>query len=103
MKGLPRVLLGSAFLASPFFVVLLLLVEFSELDAIAAWVAAVLGYAGLVLLFRPLLTGLFAIEAALHVMTENDAAIPEIETLSPIARELWLTLARWARSTRATM
>jgi two-component system phosphate regulon sensor histidine kinase PhoR len=103
MIGLPRLLLGSAFLSSPFFFILFVLVMTEALDATSAWLAAILGYAGVVLLFRPLVSGLQAIQAALHQMSDDETATPEVETLSPTARELWLALARWARGTRATL
>ncbi len=103
MSGLPRLLLGSAFLSSPFFFVLFVLVMTEALDATSAWLAALLGYAGVVLLFRPLLSGLQAIQAAVQRMNDDETAMPEVETLSPTARELWLTVARWARGTRASL
>jgi two-component system phosphate regulon sensor histidine kinase PhoR len=103
MSGLPRLLLGSAFLSSPFFFILFVLVMTDSLDATSAWLAAALGYAGVVLLFRPLISGLEAIQAAVDRMSADATATPEVETLSPTARELWLTLARWTRSTRATL
>ena len=103
MSGMPRLLLGSAFLASPFLAILFLLVQGDELAALPAWIAAAVGYGGVTLLFRPLLSGLLAIEAAIRTMSENEAATPEVETLSPLARELWLALARWARGMRATL
>ena len=102
MSGLPRLLLGSAFLSSPFFFILFVLAMTEALDATSAWLAAMLGYAGVVLLFRPLVSGLQAIQAAVHRMSDDETATPEVETLSPTARELWLALARWARDTRAT-
>ena len=60
MIGLPRLLLGSAFLSSPFFFILFVLVMTEALDATSAWLAAILGYAGVVLLFRPLVSGFVA-------------------------------------------
>jgi len=103
MSGVPRLLLGSAFLASPFFFILFVLVMSEALDATAAWLSAILGYGGVVLLFRPLMSGLQAIQAAVQRMNDDATATPEVETLSPTARELWLTLARWARGTRANL
>jgi two-component system phosphate regulon sensor histidine kinase PhoR len=103
MSGAPRWLLGSAFLASPFFFILLVLVITGALEATNAWLSAILGYAGVVLLFRPLVSGLQAIQAAVQRMNDDETATPEVETLSPTARELWLTMARWARSTRAQL
>jgi two-component system phosphate regulon sensor histidine kinase PhoR len=103
MSGLPRLLLGSAFLSSPFFFILFVLVMTEALDATSAWLAAILGYGGVVLLFRPLVSGLQAIQAAVQRMNDDETAMPEVETLSPTARELWLSVVRWARSTRASL
>jgi two-component system, OmpR family, phosphate regulon sensor histidine kinase PhoR len=103
MSAAPRLLLGSAFLSSPFFFILFVLVLTEALDATSAWLAAILGYAGVVLLFRPLLSGLQAIQAAVRRMNDDETAMPEVETISPTARELWLTLARGARNTRARL
>jgi two-component system, OmpR family, phosphate regulon sensor histidine kinase PhoR len=103
MSGLPRLLLGSALLASPFLLILFVLAEIDSLDFLAAWLAAILGYSGVVLLFRPLLSGLGAIQAAIQRMSADETVTPQVDTLSPTARELWLSLARWARGMRATL
>ena len=102
MSALPRLLLGSLFLTLPLFLVLIVLVEIGELAVQPALISAVLGYGLLVVLFRPFVTGVLAVEAAIRVMAADEDATPEVETLSPLVRELWLTLGRWARSTRAT-
>ncbi len=102
MAALPRLLLGSLFLALPLFLVLATLVETGALDAMPALLSAVLGYGLLVILFRPLVAGIAAVEAAIRAMAADENATPEVETLSPLVRELWLTLGRWARSSRAT-
>jgi len=103
MSGAPRWLMGAAFLASPFFLILFVLVMTEALDATSAWLAAILGYGGVALLFRPLVSGLQAIQAAVQRMNDDETATPEVETLSPTARELWLTVARWGRGTRASL
>ncbi len=102
MSALPRLLLGSLFLAMPFFLVLMILVEIGELAIQSALIAALSGYVLLVILFRPFVTGIMAVEAAIRIMAADENATPEVETFSPLVRELWLTLARWARSSRAT-
>ena len=102
MKSLSRVLLGSVYFASPLFFVLVLLVGTGALAVAPAAIAALVGYVLLFLLYRPLMTGILAVEAAIRVMAVDENATPEVETLSPLVRELWLTLARWARSSRAT-
>ncbi len=103
MRNLPRLLLGTAFLALPLFVVLFGLVLFDALDVGPALIAAIVGYGLLVLLFRPLLNGIHDIEAAIRAIAADENATPEVRTWSPLARELWLTLGRWIRSTRSAM
>lgn len=102
MNVLPRLLAGSLFLALPQFFVLLMLLETGALSFTPAFVGALVGYGLLVILFRPLLTGILAIEAAIRVMATDENATPEVKTLSPLIRELWLTLVRWTRGVRAT-
>ena len=102
MSALPRLLLGSAFLALPLFLALFTLVETGALGVEPALVAAALGYVLLTILFRPLVIGVLAVEAAIRAMAADENATPEVETLSPLVRDLWLTLGRWARSMRAT-
>jgi two-component system, OmpR family, phosphate regulon sensor histidine kinase PhoR len=103
MSALPRLLIGTLFLALPLFLVLIILVETGALAATPALISAVLGYGLLAVLLRPLITGVVAIEAAIRALAADENANPEVETLSPLVRELWLTLGRWARSSRATL
>ena len=58
MSTLPRLLIGSLFLALPLFLVLILLVETGALDAVPALVSAVAGYALLTVLLWPLIAGI---------------------------------------------
>lgn len=101
MSGWSRLLLASLFLALPLFLVLGALVVVGMLALSPAVLAAAVGYGLLVLLMHPLITGILAVEAAIRRMADDETATPEVETLSPTVRELWLTLARWARNTRA--
>ncbi len=102
MNALPRLLLGALFLSLPLFLILVFLTFADFLDAAPAWIAALVGYGLLALLLRPLITGIVAIEAAIRAMAADENANPEVETWSPLVRELWLTLSRWAREIRAT-
>ena len=102
MSALPRLFLGSLFLALPLFLVLFVLAETDALGVETALLSAAVGYGLLVILFRPFVMGILAIQAAIRTMADDENAVPEVETLSPLVRELWLTLGRWARSTRAT-
>ena len=103
MSILPRLLLGSLYLGMPLFLTLAILVAVGALDIGAAAIAALGGYCLLVLLYRPVVAGLVAIEAAVRTMADNENATPEIEVWNPLVRELWLTLARWARNVRAQL
>jgi two-component system phosphate regulon sensor histidine kinase PhoR len=100
---LPRLLLGSLFLSLPLFLVLLALVESDALEIAPALIAALSGYCLLAILFWPLVAGIIAVEAAIRTMAADETATPEVETWSPLVRELWLTLGRWTRSTRIIM
>ncbi len=102
MRALPRLLLGSLLLAVPLFLGLVMLVETDALALMPALIWAALGYGLMLVLYWPLVSGILAVEAAIRCMAEDENAKPEVETLSPLVRELWLTLARWARSSRAT-
>jgi two-component system phosphate regulon sensor histidine kinase PhoR len=102
MSALPRLLLSSLFLALPLFLVLIVLAEIGALAVAPAVISALLGYGLLVILFRPFFTGVLAMAAAIRAMAEDENATPEVETISPLVRELWLTLGRWARSSRVT-
>jgi len=102
MSAVPRLLLGSLYLAAPLFLVLIVLVETGALGAAPAGIAAVAGYVLLAAMYRPLVAGILAVEAAIRTMAADESAMPEVETSSPLVRELWIALARWARATRAT-
>jgi two-component system phosphate regulon sensor histidine kinase PhoR len=102
MSTLPRLLLGALFLSLPLFAILVMLVGLGLLDAGPAWISAIVGFALLAVMLRPLIAGLVDIEAAIRMMAADENANPEVETWSPLVRELWLTLGRWAREIRAT-
>jgi two-component system, OmpR family, phosphate regulon sensor histidine kinase PhoR len=102
MRALPRLFLGSLLLATPLFLSLAMLVASGALALMPAVIWAALGYGLMLVLYWPLFSGILAVEAAIRLMAEDENAKPEVETMSPLVRELWLTLARWARSSRAT-
>ena len=102
MKALPRLLVGTFVLSLPLFLILAVLVIADFLDAGPAWISAAIGYVLLALLLRPLIAGIVAIEAAIRAMAADENANPDVETWSPLLRELWLTLSRWTREIRAT-
>jgi two-component system phosphate regulon sensor histidine kinase PhoR len=102
MSAIPRLLLGSLYLSVPLFLVLIVLVETGALAAAPAAVAALVGYALAVAIYRPLFSGILAVESAIRTMAADEGAIPEVATSSPLVRELWITLTRWARASRST-
>lgn len=86
--------------ALPSFAALFVLSVAAGLSGSAAVVAAILIYLGVLALLWPLVTGIAAVRAAIDAMAGDEAATPEVETVSRTARELWLVLARWARAVR---
>ena len=102
MSAVPRLLLGALYLAAPLFLVLIVLVETGTLASAPAAAAALVGYALTAAIYRPLLSGILAVEAAIRAMAADDNAMPEVTTTSPLVRDLWITLARWTRASRST-
>ncbi len=100
---MPRLLLNALLLALPLFLVLAGLVGMGALAANLALMSAILGYGLLAILLRPLIAGIVAVEAAIRVMAADETATPEIETISPLVRDLWLTVSRWARGTHTRL
>ena len=98
--ALPRLLLGALVLSLPGLAVLGVLAGTGMARAGPAAVAALGIYAGVVLLLKPLIFGLAAVQAAVAAVAADERAAPEVESWAPSIRELWLTLGRWTRSTR---
>src|SRR6185437_16867725 len=94
-----RVLLGGLVTALPAFFVLTVLLLGGWLAPGPALTAAAAIYAGVTLLLAPLIGGVAGVRGALDRMASNEPA-PEIQSLSPSVRDLWLALGRWARSVR---
>ncbi len=101
--ALPRLLLGALILSLPAFAVLAVLTAWRTLPPAPALAAAIAIYAGVVLVLRPLIFGVAAVQAAIERMTQDAAAAPEVESLSFSVRELWLAVGRWTRTTRALL
>jgi two-component system, OmpR family, phosphate regulon sensor histidine kinase PhoR len=99
-SALPRLLAGSLILSLPAFAVLAILADLGSLPLQPAFAAAAAIYAGVVLVLRPLVFGVAAVQAAIESMTLDAAAAPEVETIAPSVRELWLAVGRWTRSMR---
>jgi two-component system, OmpR family, phosphate regulon sensor histidine kinase PhoR len=94
-----RVLLGGLVTVLPAFIVLAILVLGGWLAPGPALAAAAVIYAGVTLLLVPLIGGVAGVRSALDRMAANEPA-PEVQSLSPSVRDLWLALGRWARSVR---
>jgi two-component system phosphate regulon sensor histidine kinase PhoR len=100
---LPRLLVSAFLLALPALAVLLLLALIGRVAPLPAFAVALVTYVGLVVMLRPLIAGLVAVRQAVDAMAASDAAAPDVNTLSPLVRDLWLTVGRWARSTRSRL
>ncbi|MGH6984141.1 MAG: ATP-binding protein [Stellaceae bacterium] len=95
-----RVLLGGLMTALAPFAVLAVLVLGDWLAPGPALIAAASVYISVTLLLAPLIGGVAGVRGALDRMAANEST-PEIQSLSPSVRDLWLALGRWARSVRA--
>ncbi len=99
MTPTARWLLGGLVLSSPALVALAIYVGEGAIRAGSAFLAAAAIYAAVLVLLRPLVMGVAAVRKAVDALAA-DAAAPEVATLSPSVRELWLAVGRWARSSR---
>ena len=100
MGPIARWILGALALAAPGLVVIAAFALVGEIGARAALVSGLATWFGVLLVFRPLAMGVASVRAALDRMAAGEAALPDIRTLSPSVRELWLALGRWARASR---
>src|SRR5580658_9572934 len=99
MTPTARWLLGALVLSLPAVVVLAALVGLGEIGGRTAFLAALAIYAGTVIVARPLILGLAMVRAAVDALAAGGSA-PEVTTLSPSVRELWLAIFRWTRNAR---
>jgi len=100
MTPIARWFLGALALSTPTFVAFGV---FASAGAIAwrwALLASLLLYGAVLLMVRPLLRGVAAVQAAVDRMAAGESAGPDVATLSPTVRELWLAVGRWARVSR---
>ena len=100
MNPTARWLLAALFLASPALAAFLILALAGALAPGPAALAAFLVAIAIALISRPIHLGLTRLRAAVDAMAEDDAARPEIDSVSPAIRELWLAIMRWARAAR---
>jgi two-component system phosphate regulon sensor histidine kinase PhoR len=100
MTPTARWILGALVLAAPGLVALAVLTLAGDVGWDVTLVAALAVYLGVLLLTRPLIGGVAAVRRAIDRMAADDAAMPEVATVSPSVRELWLAVLRWARVSR---
>jgi two-component system phosphate regulon sensor histidine kinase PhoR len=98
--ALPRLLFGALVLSLPGLAALAVLVEMGLARPGPAAVAGLCIYGAVLLLLKPLVFGLAAVQEAVVAMAADERAAPEVESWAPSIRELWLILGRWTRSTR---
>ena len=100
MSATARWLLSAMVLSLPAFIVLAVIAAEGMLGLRVAAIAALAVYGGVLVLLRPLVIGIAKVQAAVDALAANDAAAPDVATLSPLVRELWLAVGRWARMSR---
>lgn len=100
MTPTTRWIVGALVLSVPSFIVFVVLAFLGDIAVWNALWAALAIYGGVLILLRPLISGIAAVQAAVDVMAANCAAAPDVVTLSPSVRELWLAVRRWVRASR---
>jgi two-component system, OmpR family, phosphate regulon sensor histidine kinase PhoR len=99
MTPTARWLLGGAALSAPAFVALAAYAVDGAIRAGSAVLAAGAIYAAILVLLRPLVMGVAAVRRAVDALAA-DTAVPDVATVSPSVRELWIAVGRWARVSR---
>ena len=100
MNPIARWLLGALALAAPGLVVLAIFAGMGDIAWRTFFVAALVLYVGVLLVLRPLVAGVAAVQAAVDRLAAGEGAAVDVKTLSPTVRELWLAVGRWARASR---
>ncbi|HXA72057.1 MAG TPA: PAS domain-containing protein, partial [Stellaceae bacterium] len=98
-----RIFLGSLVLTLPAALVLGVLAWTEALAPGTAVLATLAIYLGVALVSGPLFSGLAQVRAALQALAQGATALPDIVTLSPMARELGRDVGRFARALRETV
>jgi two-component system, OmpR family, phosphate regulon sensor histidine kinase PhoR len=99
MTPIARWILGALALSAPAFIALGVFAGGGDIVASSAFLAALLIYGAVLLILRPLVMGVAAVQAAVDAMAAEGGA-QDVTTLSPSVRELWLAVGRWARASR---
>ena len=100
MTPIARWLLGALALAAPGVVALGVFAAEGGITWRSALLAALATYLAVLLLVRPLILGMAAVQAAVDHMAAGEGNPADVETVSPSVRELWLAVGRWARASR---
>lgn len=100
---LPRILLSALLMASPALIAFAALAVRGEIAPGTAALAALLVYGGVTIIAGPLYSGLAQVRAALDALGQGIVAVPEIDTVSPTARELGRATSRLSRAWRETV
>ncbi len=100
MTPIARWFLGALALAAPGVIALGIFAGAGDIAWRWALLAALALYLAVLLVARPLLMGVAAVQAAVDRLAAGDGTSPDVETLSPTVRELWLAVGRWARASR---
>jgi len=98
-----RIFLGSLVLTLPAALVLGVLAWTEALAPGTAVLATVAVYLGVALVSGPLFSGLAQVRVALQALAQGATPLPDIVTLSPMARELGRDVGRFARALRETV
>jgi two-component system phosphate regulon sensor histidine kinase PhoR len=98
--ALPRLLLGGLVLSLPSFIALAALIGFGVVPAWPAIAAGLVVYLGIILLVKPLIFGVAAVQAAIEAMATDERAAPEVESWAPSVRELSVAVGRLSRGVR---
>jgi two-component system phosphate regulon sensor histidine kinase PhoR len=99
MTPIARWILGALALSAPAFIALGVFAGGGDIVVSSAFLAALLIYGAVLVILRPLVMGLAAVQAAVDAMAAEGGA-QDVTTLSPSVRELWLAVGRWARASR---
>lgn len=100
MTPIVRWIFGALALSAPAFIALGFFAGGGDIAPRAAFLAALLIYGAVLLVLRPLVLGVAAVQAAVDAMAAGEGNARDVETLSPSVRELWLAVGRWARASR---
>ncbi|HZB93698.1 MAG TPA: ATP-binding protein [Stellaceae bacterium] len=100
MTPIARWILGALAVAAPSVVAFASFAATGDIPWRAALIATLSVFLAVLLLLRSLVMGVAAVQVAVDRLAAGEGAPPEVDTLSPSVRELWLAVGRWARASR---